>query len=133
MALIEWLYNSNTGVIGPVENIMAIPLLHSGLGWHGPFDTKQAAIDFYNRNKAANPGWKAPIGALDVGGAIANAQQSAGERASDALGAFKGLNLEVWFVRIGEIILGIVLIGVGLAKLTGTTNIVSSVVKAKIP
>ncbi len=44
-------------------------------------------------------------------------------------GLFHGLNLEQWILRIGEIILGVVLIGVGLAKLTGTTNVVSKVLK----
>ena len=31
---------------------------------------------------------------------------------------------ELWVLRIGEIILGVVLIGVGVAKLTGTDNII---------
>jgi hypothetical protein len=45
------------------------------------------------------------------------------------LDAFKGLNLGNWILRIGEILLGVVLIGVGVAKLTGTTNAVAGAAK----
>lgn len=44
----------------------------------------------------------------------------------DLLGKF---NLPSWFLRVGEILLGIVLVGVGLARVTGTQNIVSKAVK----
>lgn len=37
---------------------------------------------------------------------------------------FHGLNLGGLILRIGEIILGVVLIGVGVAKLTGTDNFI---------
>jgi hypothetical protein len=50
--------------------------------------------------------------------------------AVDKLGQF---NLGAWFLRIGEILLGLVLIGVGVARITGVQNAISSVVKAKIP
>ncbi len=36
-------------------------------------------------------------------------------------------------VRIGEALLGIVLIGIGLARITGAQNAVSSIAKARIP
>jgi len=133
MALIVYIYNSNTGVIAPIESLLAPVELKSGLGWHGPFNSKQAAIDYYNANKGKNPGWKAPIGVTDIGTAIGNAGDSAGQKAAEAVGAFKGLNLETWILRIGEIVLGVVLIGVGLAKLTGTTNLISKAAKVAIP
>lgn len=37
------------------------------------------------------------------------------------------------WLRVSEVLLGIVLIGVGLARITGTQNVVSQVVKARIP
>lgn len=37
------------------------------------------------------------------------------------------------WLRVGEVLLGIVLIGVGLARITGAQNAVSSIVKARIP
>jgi hypothetical protein len=52
---------------------------------------------------------------------------------SGVAGWLSGLNLENWVLRIGEILLGIVLIGVGIARITGAQNFVSQVVKAKIP
>lgn len=46
---------------------------------------------------------------------------------------FHGFNLGGILLRVGEVLLGIVLVGVGIAKLTGTTNLVAAAVKAKIP
>jgi hypothetical protein len=43
----------------------------------------------------------------------------------DPLNWFHGLNLGAWLLRIGEIILGVVLVGVGVAKLTGADNYIS--------
>ena len=39
------------------------------------------------------------------------------------------INVTQWFVRIGEVALGIVLIAVGLAKLTGVQNSIATAVK----
>ncbi len=49
---------------------------------------------------------------------------------SNVLGGF---NLGSWFLRVGEILLGLVLIGVGVARITGVQNAISKVVKAKVP
>lgn len=109
-------------------------LLHAGLGWHGPFDSKEAVNKYYNDNKAKNPGWKAPssnpVDALGNTGAAINDQ-------TNAVTSGVGLNLSdenirSWLIRIGEILLGIVLVGVGVAKLTGTSNAIAGLVKAKI-
>lgn len=111
--------------------MVAFLSLHAGVGYHGPFPTKQAALDYYNANKAANPGWKAPTG---LGGNIVNAVESAGGKVNQVLGDPLGkFNLAAWFLRVGEILLGLILVGVGVAKLTGTTNVVSQLVKARIP
>lgn len=45
---------------------------------------------------------------------------------------FHGLDLTQVLLQVGEVLLGIVLIAVGVAKLTGTTNLVASAVKARI-
>lgn len=99
--------------------------LSSGLGWHGPFKTHQEAVQYYNANKGSNPGWKAPTNVISE--TIDNAVDSAGDR---ILGKY---NLDGWFIRIGEILLGLILIGVGLAKLTGTTNFIAKAAKVAIP
>lgn len=130
--VLVWLYNSRTGTV--IQNIkpLALVSLKSGLGWHGPFNSKEAAIAYYNANKANNSGWKAPTGFLD---SVGNIPGAAVDTANDA--ALNGLgltddNIRTWMIRIGEILLGIVLIGVGVAKLSGTTNAVASLVKAKL-
>lgn len=116
--LIVWMYNSNTGAIGPFLPPQAYLEMKAGIGWHGTFKSYQEAVDYYNANKAKNPGWKAPTS--DPGKAINNAESSAVNDVTGAItDSFKGLNLPVWFLRIGEIILGIVLVGIGVAKLTG--------------
>ena len=126
MAITEWIYNSNTGFIVEVPTPMAVVELHSGLGWHGPFDTRDEAVQFYNANSAANPGWKAPT--TSVGQTFTNAGESGVEKITGT----STFNLGSWVLRIGEILLGIVLIGVGIAKLTGTTNTIAKLAKAAI-
>jgi hypothetical protein len=122
-------YNSNTGVINnfPTDSITA----HLGLGWHGPFNSIQDAKNYYEANKAKNPGWKAPFDATGIAGAgqaLGNGIDTATE---DVLKA-GGMNLDLnnWLIRIGEIVLGVVLVGVGIAKLTGASNVISKAVKA---
>jgi hypothetical protein len=58
---------------------------------------------------------------------------AAAKGAENAFNALGGFNLSSWFLRIGEILLGLVLVGVGIARITGVSNVVSKVVKAKIP
>lgn len=79
--------------------------------------------------------------ATELGGALATGigqtgtilGQVPGAAAKGAENAFHGLNLGSWFLRIAEIMLGIVLVGVGVARITGAQNAVSKIVKAKLP
>lgn len=76
-----------------------------------------------------------------LGHDIAIALGSAGQLSKDAgqaIGAtfgkfdiFNGINFGNWLMRGGEILIGLVLIGVGVAKITGTQNIISKI--AKVP
>lgn len=59
--------------------------------------------------------------------------QVPGAAAKGAEDVYKGLNLGSWLLRIAEIMLGIVLVGVGIARITGAQNAISKIVKAKIP
>lgn len=102
----------------------------------GPFNSQAAA-------KAAFPG---PLTVGDwVGAAVSGAMAGAGNEpvpatsvgagsavgtAVDALGSF---NIGAWFLRIGEILLGLVLVGVGVARITGAQNAISNIVKTKMP
>jgi len=127
---VKWYYNSNTGnIIQEDENNYLFQVsLHSGLGWHGPFNTEQDAINYYNTNKDKNPGWSQPTSSLL--GKIGNAT-GVSTAISNTLGLSDN-SIRSWLIRLGEISLGIVLVAVGVAKLTGTTNAVTKVVKAKI-
>ena len=82
--------------------------------------------------------------AVELGGAIATGTGIAGtalgqipgataKGAENAIQSLGGFNLSSWFLRIGEILLGLVLVGVGVARITGAANFISSAVKAKVP
>lgn len=126
----KWYYNSSSGSISHTEEFMAWPALHAGLDWHGPFDTKQQALDYYNTNKSKNPGWKAPTGSVLT--QLANTSGATDAAKGALTGGLSDDSIRSWFVRIGEVLLGVVLVGIGVAKLTGTTNIVAQAVKARI-
>lgn len=121
----KWIYNSRTGAVNEVPIPTAILLSKSGTGWHGPFDSKEAALAFYEKNRAINPGWKEPAGLVSQAENIVSA--------ANPMNIIGGVDIVSWLIRIGEIILGIVLIGVGVAKLTGTTNAVARIAKVAIP
>ena len=80
---------------------------------------------------AKSHGGSASVPGIDQGLNAANAGIGA---ASGALqDVFHGLNLASFLLRIGEIALGIVLVGVGIARITGLQNAVSQVIKTKLP
>ncbi len=58
---------------------------------------------------------------------------AAAKGAANAIDSLGGFNLSSWFLRIGEILLGIVLVGVGVARITGAQNAISKIVKTKVP
>lgn len=49
------------------------------------------------------------------------------------LDIFHGLNIGNILLRVGEVVLGVVLIAVGLAKITGADNLIASTLKTKMP
>jgi hypothetical protein len=124
-----WIYNSRSGAVDHLPANVANLLLKSGQGFHGPFNSEQEILDYYNSNKGANPGWHAPEG--DFFKRLLNTVSSA---PSDALSSAKNnilgnVNVQSWFLRIGEILFGLILVGVGIAKLTGTANVISKAMK----
>jgi hypothetical protein len=58
---------------------------------------------------------------------------AAAKGAANAIDTLGGFNLSSWFLRIGEILLGLVLVGVGVARITGVQNAVSKIVRTKLP
>src|SRR5260370_2223365 len=92
-----WFYNSVSG------SVISEPALGDTIqshlpGWHGPFGTKQEALDFYAANRAAHPDWKAPTGFL---GAVGNTVQKGVQAAAGAVGKAFSLALP----RAGHFIL----------------------------
>lgn len=86
--------------------------------YHGPYSTEQEA--------ETHTGVAGPPGTPNEN----LGQQAAGVAGQDILG---GINIGNLVLRAGEILLGIVLIGVGIAKLTGAENLVSTAVKGVVP
>jgi hypothetical protein len=102
----------------------------------GPFATQAEA-------KAAAPG-KITIGdwtGAAITGLMAGAGNSpnpaanvgTGMAAGTAIDKIASFNLGSWFLRIGEILLGLVLIGVGVARITGSQNVISKAMKVGLP
>src|ERR1700757_1317950 len=78
--------------------------------------------------------------ALELGGALSTGigqtgttlgqiPGAAAKGATNAIETLGGFNLSAWFLRIGEILLGLVLVGVGVARITGAQNVISKALK----
>lgn len=114
----KWYYNSNSGAVEQHYPATFFEV-HLGIGWHGPFDTKQQALDFYSQNAATNPGWVAPTGLKQQ---IDNIPSTLGNEATNATvgssGVFSGW---AWFgdrhnwVRVIWGVSGVGLVFIGLA------------------
>lgn len=128
--LLKWYYNSTLGSVVELDMGTGYVYLHSGTGWHGPFDTHQAAIDYYTANQAANPGWKAPTG---LGGNIGNAVGAATAPITDVSSAIAAaINTAVKLVpRVLEAAAGIVLLAIAANVILKQTTGIDAVGAAK--
>ena len=114
----RWFYNTATGLtingtIGANFTAWFDSVNGHIAGWHQYNTRAQMEADI-----KAHPGWAQSVGG--VGGEVGNLAK---KPIQAALGGITQ-GWELWVLRLGEIILGVVLIGVGVAKLTGTDNIV---------
>jgi hypothetical protein len=91
----------------------------------GPFGNQNDANSNQNTSQQ-----DAASGKINPSGGPAGQPTNFSNAVSDVFGKF---NLGSWFLRIGEILLGIVLVGVGLARITGVQNAISQIVKTKMP
>ena len=135
----EWWYNSQSGAIDTQDGIIKWFNDHAGvndlqrkyLDWHGPFQSKDECFKFYNDNKTAHPDWAEPTDS-----AWQSFKNNTGAYAGgvgDILGIGGGkIDAGNWIIRISEILVGVVLIGVGVAKLTGAGNAITKLAKVAI-
>ena len=149
-----WIYNSRSGDVALETGVMGLlgsGFVHLGIGWHGPFPSLQALVNFYDQNKQS--GWVPPL----IGRYLKDfpsltgvtpemrqdasatqkiknqAQGTAGAAAANVGGAI-GIHgdLRHFTIRAVEVVLGVVLVIVALEavmKETGATNIVQGVKK----
>jgi hypothetical protein len=98
----------------------------------------QAEANLLNTGSATTPTQYQPTGPP----ANVNQSPAAVQQRTQAAGGTTGINpldiigkfnLSSWVLRIGEILLGIVLVGVGIARITGAQNAISNIVKTKMP
>jgi hypothetical protein len=115
---VRWFYNTATGLTihGSIaaNSVAWFDSVNGHLaGWH-EYDTRAAML----ADIKAHPGWAQTVGG--VGGEVGNL----GKKPIEAALGSVTQGWELWILRIGEILLGVVLIGVGVAKLTGTDNFI---------
>jgi hypothetical protein len=108
----------------------------------GPYATEAAAKAAAEGEfgTTALTGWTGSVATLGAAvgaaaGAIASGNPEAPSASGAAAGANAGAALGNWFqnfswVQAGQVLLGLILIGVGVARLTHAQNIISTAVKA---
>lgn len=112
-----WVITAASGVSGGTITVVEgtqqqVQLL---IGTHqGPYPSLAAADSAATVTQKSNQ---------TVGGSL---KAGASSIVPDILG---GLNLGNLILRIGEVILGVVLVGVGMAKITGAENLISKALK----
>lgn len=120
---VGWYYDSNAKKARQLTGTQAAQV-NANLGYHavtGPYATEALANSEGPAGAFPNP---ATNPAVDAG------VNAAGSILDQVTTGFLGIleNKALW-LRVGEVLLGIVLVGVGLAKITHAGNIVSKAVK----
>lgn len=111
--------HENASVVGPLSKAQVIQqfgTVNNGLNPSNGYATKLSA------QVAANKFNAQPASKRETPGSAPNAPTAA--KVPGPADLFHGLNIGGIILRLGEIVLGVVLIGVGVAKLTGTDNFI---------
>jgi hypothetical protein len=135
-----WFYDSNSGEAENISGIadVSLPLyeglLHTGTGWH-EYST-QAEMDAAvkaNGWPAPNQGFANPVtDAENQAGATAKASASTLTGLPAIGDFFQRLSQASTWERVGEVVLGVILIAVGLAKMTHVVP-VATAIASKVP
>ncbi|HEV2244907.1 MAG TPA: hypothetical protein VGR98_27985 [Streptosporangiaceae bacterium] len=120
-----WFYNSHTGqVILDTDAITAAGDMlrtKTGTGWH----YYASQIDMLNAIQANN--WPPPQYQNSIGQNIANAPKIAGGVLGNLFSLSGGPFSANFWIRAGEVVLGLILLAVGVAKLTGAVPLATKV------
>lgn len=130
-----WIHISDpgkSGVAGPFSGNGQFQLMSAGIHVYATQANAQKAPAQVLTQTQANVVAQVALEGPGIGQGFFGLGGDVGKAASAAADPFHGLNLGNILLRSGEIILGVVLIGVGIAKLTGVSNGVSKLVKAKL-
>jgi len=131
--------------IGPSSSLASVVAYLNSLGYNGAgYATWYTAAHLKDSSLTPYQGIVTYLAGTGISNAIGSAVGATGTATGQiATGTVNGLNqfskdvlggfnLGGWFLRIGEILLGLVLIGVGVARITGVQNVVSAAVKTKM-
>jgi hypothetical protein len=122
-----WFYNSTSGAV--ISEPAFGDTIQSHLpGWHGPFGTKQEALDYYTQNKAANPSWKAPTG---LAGNVENTVNAANPL--NWVASITGISGTNLVIRSLKVIIGGTLLLVGIVHLAGIDSGTVATLARKVP
>lgn len=120
-----WFFNTVSGELTHVASGLVGDLISGpyriGLGWH-ELKVASNATEAVAAADATKEFPNAPAPTTSLSKGLSN--EPAG-----VASAVTGTNYETLILRVGEILLGIVLIGVGVAKITGTENVISTAAK----
>lgn len=133
-----WFYNSHNGLVQFVSGVQFFTEegnLHLGLGLHGPFPSQADAENFAAAIKGV-----APDNNKNAATQLRQEAQGLGSTAINGSGSPSGgvsltslITQPSTWVRVVEVALGIILLAIGVARMTGTQNTISQLVKARIP
>jgi hypothetical protein len=125
-----WFYNSYTGqVIEDTDRVTALGDMlrtKTGTGWH----YYASQIDMLNAIQANK--WPPPQYQNSIGGNIGNAPKIAGGVLGNVFSLSGGPADANFWIRLGEGLLGIILIAIGIEKITGSANAITNAVR-KVP
>jgi hypothetical protein len=117
-----WFYNSRSGELTSASGLAAAPyaaLAHAGIGWH-QLKIPATATEAQAAAEAVKevPGGAAPTTSIAGGAAQAVTSVASGAATSAVNDALKPLFQASIWLRVAEVALGVVLIAIGLAKIT---------------
>jgi hypothetical protein len=126
-----WFYNNYSGELKQESGPAALAYeaaLHTGTGWH-EYSTQAQAVAAAKAN-----GWPAPTSSFGggLGNAVGGGVEQLGAKAASQLGSTvlgPLFQANIW-ERAGEVLLGLVLIAIGVARLTHAVPIATKVAGA---